>query len=80
VLEVVRCIFTACIGVYSLSVAIEGFLKKRIGRVEQALFAVAAITLIIPELITDIIGVCLFIVLMAAHWKQAKGMKEIVQN
>lgn len=62
VLEVLQCIFTGTVGILSLSIALEGFFLEKVPVWQRAIFAVAAITLIIPEIITDIIGLVLFII------------------
>ena len=62
VLEVLQCIFTGTVGILSLSIALEGFFLEKVPVWQRVIFAVAAITLIIPEIITDIIGLVLFII------------------
>lgn len=50
---------TSFIGVYLLSVASSGWMLSHVSLLERILFAVAALTLIWPGTITDIIGLCL---------------------
>ena len=62
VLEVLQCIFTATVGILSMSITLEGFFLEKLPVWQRVIFGVAAITLIIPETITDIIGLAIFIV------------------
>ena len=62
VLEVLQCIFTATVGILSMSITLEGFFLEKLPVWQRVIFGVAAITLIIPETITDIIGLAIFVV------------------
>ncbi|PWM24282.1 MAG: C4-dicarboxylate ABC transporter permease [Oscillospiraceae bacterium] len=57
ILVVVRVICTSLVGVYALSLAIEGYLEKPLNPLERILCAAAAIMLIDSGVITDIIGI-----------------------
>ena len=71
-LEVIQCIITAAIGIYSMSIMFEGYLKIHLPVYQRVLFGIAAITLIIPETITDIIGIFLFAAAFVWHRTYAK--------
>ena len=50
---------TACIGVVALAVAAEGFLFEKVSLLERGLLFAGALTLIVPGLATDLIGLVL---------------------
>ena len=62
ILEILQCIFTAVVGILSMSITLQGFFLEKTPIWQRVIFGVAAITLIIPETITDIIGLAIFIV------------------
>ena len=62
VLEVIQCVFTATVGIFSMSVMLEGYFLERLPVWQRVVFGAAAITLIIPETFTDVLGVAIFIV------------------
>lgn len=55
---------TSILGVICLSAALEGYFKTLLSRSLRIVAATAAITLIVPETFSDIIGICLFSVIM----------------
>lgn len=71
-LQILQCIVTALVGIFSLSVTMEGYFLTRTPLVQRALFAAAAATLIVPESYTDIIGLALFAVVTLRHIRYAK--------
>ncbi len=62
VLEVIQCVFTATVGIFSMSVMLEGYFLERLPVWQRVVFGAAALTLIIPETLTDILGVAIFAV------------------
>jgi len=60
VLQILGVTFTAACGTVSLAAAVVSFLVTRVTPVERALLFVAAPTLIVPELYTDLVGLLLF--------------------
>ena len=60
VIELIIPIITSIIGVISLGSSIEGFLYKNMNIIERIICFIAAICLIVPEKISDIIGLILF--------------------
>lgn len=55
-LQVAWAVATACIGATALAASLSGWLFRRAGLLERALFGVASIALIDPGLVTDTIG------------------------
>lgn len=68
--EIILVFFTCAVGVVSLGIGVIGYWKGRISVLSRVAFAIAAILLIIPEHITDVIGIALFFVLLAVHAKR----------
>lgn len=63
-------------GVYALAAAISGFLFAPLKRLDRALFLGCALLSIVPEHITDIIGISLLILLSLYNRRQAKKQCE----
>nr|WP_067726543.1 TRAP transporter large permease subunit [Oceanobacillus damuensis] len=55
--DIALSVFTSIIGASAFVFFVQGFLIKKISLVERLLFLVASITLIIPGLLTDVIGI-----------------------
>ncbi len=58
--EVVLISITSLIGIFAVSAALEGYLLKNMSWYQRILSLVGGLLLIIPGAVTDIIGVCLF--------------------
>lgn len=74
-LEIIPVVITATIGIYSLSVFIEGIMLQELRVWERLAFGVTAILLIFPENLTDIIGIIGFLALVSVQYMQRKKMK-----
>ncbi len=57
--EVVRIIITSLIGIFSIAAGLEGYLKMNINPIIRIVMVGAGLLLIVPSLITDIIGIAL---------------------
>ncbi|SUB34289.1 TRAP dicarboxylate transporter subunit DctM [[Pasteurella] mairii] len=55
--EIINVILSSVIGVLGLSAAVEGYLKNTIPMWQRIILAIGSLMLIIPEWITDIIGI-----------------------
>lgn len=55
--EVIQIAITSFIGIFGVSTGLEGYLKREMNIVVRLIFVAGGILLIIPSLITDIIGV-----------------------
>ncbi len=53
-------VFTAFVGVYALSSGIEGYMRREIGFLTRGLLLLAGLLMMIPETMTDSVGIALF--------------------
>jgi len=65
VVEGVWIVLSALLGMTAFSASLVGFLHKRTTLLERALLMAAALTLVIPGLLTDAIGLALFLLVYA---------------
>lgn len=63
---------TAVIGVSAISAASTGYLADLLTRFERILLAAAGLTLIVPGIITDGIGIGLFLLVLLRTWYRGK--------
>lgn len=74
-------IITSVIGVISLGASIEGIFLNKMKIIERAVCFIAAICLIIPETISDIVGLILFFSIFIIHiTKKSKKFKEEINE
>lgn len=69
--NVIWIVFTALIGMFGVSSALEGYVFRRTGMAERGLFLVGGLLCIIPESRTDIVGLLIIAVLV---------MFQLIQN
>ena len=69
--NVIWIVFTALIGMFGVSSALEGYVFRRTGMAERVLFLVGGLLCIIPESRTDIVGLLIIAVLV---------MFQLIQN
>ncbi|MDE7139666.1 MAG: TRAP transporter permease, partial [Treponemataceae bacterium] len=69
--NVIWIVFTALIGMFGVSSALEGYVFRRTGMAERVLFLVGGLLCIIPESRTDIVGLLIIAVLV---------MSQLIQN
>lgn len=55
--EVVRIVITSLIGIFGVSAGLEGFIKTELNILFRAMLVVGGLLLIMPSIITDIVGV-----------------------
>lgn len=72
VVSTVACIFTAIMGVYLVAVGLEGYLVRMMPKWKRILAFSAGIFCIVPEHITDIVGVAVLIYLIFTERRAAK--------
>jgi TRAP transporter 4TM/12TM fusion protein len=70
--EIVMVVITGTLGVIALAGSVQNFLLVRCMMWERIVLAVAAVTLIKPGWVTDIIGFALFAVILAFQWPRRK--------
>lgn len=66
-LEVVQIAITSLVGIFGVSAGLEGFLKAKMNVIIRILFVAAGIMLIVPSLMTDIIGAV--VIAIAICWQ-----------
>lgn len=64
---------TSIIGVIALSAAVEGYLKNSMAAWQRIIMAIGAFCLIVPESITDIVGLVLVIAMALLNFKANKA-------
>lgn len=69
-------ITTGLIGIVSLGAFFEGYLMRRLKNYERLILLVAALCLIVPETISDIVGLVLFLIVVLLAKKTASREKE----
>jgi len=72
VVETVFCIFTAIMGVFLVACGLEGWLLRKLCMWKRVLAFAAGIFCIIPDHITDIVGVVVLIYLIASEKREMK--------
>lgn len=60
-LQVVQIVITSLFGIFGLSAGLEGYVLRPAGWVERIILVAAGLMLVIPELITDIVGIVLIV-------------------
>ena len=73
--QVIQIIVTSIFGIYGISAALEGYVFKTNGIIERIVYLIAGLTLIVPENITDIIGLTVLIGLSVFDLIRAKQLK-----
>ena len=63
------------LGVYALAPAVAGFMFAPIDKVTRGLLLVCAALSIVPEAVTDLIGIALLVVLIMNNRRQMKKHK-----
>lgn len=66
---------TSIVGVLALSASVEGYLKTLMPMWQRVVMAIGACCLIVPETITDIIGIVLVVAMVVVHFKMGKPSK-----
>ena len=61
--QIVQIIITSLFGIYGVSAALEGYVSKQNNIFERILYLLGGLTLIIPETVTDIVGLLVLIAL-----------------
>ncbi|MDO4896284.1 MAG: TRAP transporter permease [Moraxella sp.] len=64
---------TSIIGVLALSASVEGYFKTIIPTWQRIVMAVGACCLIVPETITDVVGIVLVLAVGVIHFKNSKS-------
>jgi TRAP transporter 4TM/12TM fusion protein len=60
-LEVIQIVITSLFGIFGISAGLEGYVLRPAGWIERIVLLAAGLMLVIPELITDIVGIVLIV-------------------
>ncbi|MFA7468054.1 MAG: DUF3394 domain-containing protein, partial [Desulfotomaculaceae bacterium] len=71
--EIILSVFTAILGIIALASAVEGWLVRAANIIERVVLFAAALTLIFPGIVTDTIGLSLFILVFVWQKYIKKG-------
>lgn len=77
-LEIGWAMLTAAVGTLALAAAVQGWLRGRLSILERGLLLGAALTLIKPGLLTDLVGLGLLTVILATRYLRQTGRRERV--
>jgi len=72
-LEVIRIAITSLIGIFGVSAGLEGYFIKEMNIVIRLVFVLSGIMLIIPSIITDVIGVVVIALAIAFQYVMSKN-------
>ena len=75
-IEVVRIVITSLIGIFGVSAGLEGFIKTEINPLFRLIIVVGGLLLIMPSIVTDIIGLAMVGVIIAIELLTAKASKK----
>lgn len=76
VTDIVQCVVTGIMGIYAMSITLEGFFLTFTPVWQRVVFGISAITLIIPEVYTDVFGIILFLAMVVVHIRYRKRLVE----
>lgn len=70
--EIILASFTAIIGTIFLAIGVEGYLFEKLRYWERTVFIAAALTLVKPGLVTDLVGLLLGAFMLLYTWSKSK--------
>ena len=70
--DIIVAALTALIGVFALSVGLEGYLFRRINLLQRLFLLGSSIFMIIPGTLTDSIGASIIAMIIAWHWRDSR--------
>jgi len=80
VLSIITVVLTSVIGVISLGAAVEGYFIKSFHLIQRFLLGIGALLLIVPETITDIVGIVIVIAIIGWQFFQSKSNKKVLSS
>ncbi len=75
-LEAIVAILTACLGVLAFASAVQGYFLSKTRVYERILFLAAALMLINPNMLMDLIGFGIFVIPAVLQWLRHKKEKD----
>lgn len=76
--SIISVVLTSIIGVVALSAAVEGYFIKEYRHLSRLILGAGALMLIVPERITDVIGIVLVLVMMGAQLVTSRQNKKTI--
>ncbi|MDG6894159.1 TRAP transporter permease [Volucribacter amazonae] len=73
IIDIISVTCSSIIGVLGLSAAVEGYFKHPMNGLQRLILAIGSFMLIVPETITDIIGIVLVAIIIFFNLRQHKG-------
>jgi len=73
----VQIIITSFVGIFGVAAALNGFLFKRMNMVARVLICIAGIMMMDPGLVTDLVGVAVFVAVFAWQYIGAKKVNAV---
>lgn len=74
--SIISVVLTSIIGVVALSAAVEGYFMKEYRLISRLILGAGALMLIVPEGITDVIGIVLVLVMMGTQFVTSRQNKK----
>ena len=71
-LQVAQVVATSLIGLFGLSAAMNGHLFEKINPVFRVLFAAGGVCMMVPDTLTDVIGIALIVALFVVQFLRRK--------
>ncbi len=78
-LQVVQIVITSLFGIFGLSAGLEGYVLRHAGWIERIVLLAAGLMLIVPETITDIVGIVLIVGVIVFQVLKKKHEKKTVR-
>jgi TRAP-type uncharacterized transport system fused permease subunit len=72
--EIIQAMITASLGVFSIASAFEGWIVERIGVFERGALMLAGVLMIVPELMSDLIGIAILGIILLLNYRR-KSMR-----
>lgn len=70
VIDIVAVVISSVIGVLGLSAAVEGYFKQPMALWQRIVLGAGSLMLIIPELITDLVGIAIVAAMILLNYRQ----------
>ncbi|MDO5441284.1 MAG: TRAP transporter permease [Bacillota bacterium] len=78
--DVVSIIITSVIGLFCVSMALEGYFMTKIPGLLRVISVIGGLALIVPGLVSDLIGLCVLVVIFAQQIISKKKVKDLPAN
>jgi TRAP-type uncharacterized transport system fused permease subunit len=75
--EIIMAVIGGVGGIYALTVTTEGWMLGKVGWPLRIVCAVAAVLMFHPDLVTDLVGWAMIVVIYVLHWKQIKSTQNM---